>query len=226
MFRVIINSLPLSFRDKYRATYHYLKMEISIVVGKLCRLFHRPARPNNLDGSINLHLGCGSIDHPAFINIDGIPAPHIHYVGKIDKLSQFLDDSVDLVYACHCLEHFSHRQVLNVLKEWRRVLKMGGILRLSVPDFNSMVELYLAAGRDIQYVLAPLTGGQDYKYNFHKTIFNEEFLSRLFFEAGFVQVQRWAPGSSEMTTFDDWSGRVIPFNDRAFPISLNLEAVK
>jgi predicted SAM-dependent methyltransferase len=197
-----------------------------IVLGKLTRLFYRPEKPNNLDGSINLHLGCGNINHPAFINIDGFPAKHIHYVTRIDKLSQFPDDSVDLVYACHCLEHFSHRQLINILKEWRRVLKKGGILRVSVPDFNSMVELYLATGRDIQYVLAPLTGGQDYKYNYHMTIFNEEFLSRLFFEAGFVRVQRWTPGSSDMTTFDDWSKRVILFDSRSFPISLNLEAVK
>jgi len=226
MLRPIIDSLPLTFRDKYRATWQDAKMEILIALGKFARLFHRPTKPNNADGSINIHLGCGGIDHPAFINIDGIPARHIHYVRRIDKLSPFRNDSVDLIYACHCLEHFSHRQVLNVLKEWRRVLKKGGVLRVSVPDFDSMVELYLAAERDIQYVLGPVTGGQDYKFNYHMTIFNEESLKRLFVEAGFTKVQRWTPGSAVMTTFDDWSGRVISFNGHTFPISLNLEAAK
>ena len=226
MLRPIINNLPLSFRDKYRTTWHDAKLEISIALGKFARLFHGPTKPNNSDGSINLHLGCGSINHPAFINIDGIPASHIHYVGRIDKLSPFQDNSVDLIYACHCLEHFSHRQVLNVLQDWCRVLKMNGVLRVSVPDFNSMVNLYLAAGRDIQYVLEPITGGQDYKYNYHMTIFNEESLKSIFIEAGFTKVQSWEPGSSDMTTFDDWSGRSFSFDGHTFPISLNLEAVK
>ena len=226
MLRAIIDKLPLTFRDKYRATWHAARVEISIITGKFVRLLHRPALPDNPDGSMNIHLGCGSINHPAFVNIDGIPAQHIHYVRRINKLSPFRDSSVDLIYACHCLEHFSHKQILKVLKEWHRVLKKGGVLRVSVPDFDSMVDLYLATGRDIQYVLAPLMGGQGAKYNHHMTLFNEASLSRLIIDAGFTKVQKWVPGSSEMTTFDDWSGRIILFDDRTFPISLNLEAVK
>ena len=220
----LLNLLPMKFRHKDQENYH--DSTLNILAGKLSRLFLRPSFPVNSDGSKNLHLGCGSINHPAFINIDGRPLPHIHYVSRIDKLSQFQDESINLIYVCHCLEHFSHRHTLKILQEWRRILKKSGILRVSVPDFNSMVELYLATGHDIQYVLAILTGGQDHKYNYHMTIFNEEFLSRLFFEAGFVQVQKWTSGSSDMTTFDDWSGRVILFDSRSFPISLNLEAVK
>jgi len=216
----------LTFRDKYRAIWHDAKLEISIALGKFARLFHKHSKPNNVDGSINLHLGCGSIDHPAFINIDGIPAPHIHYIRRIDKLSPFRDDSVDLIYACHCLEHFSHGQVHKILKEWHRVLKTGGVLRLSVPDFNLLTDLYLATDRNIDSVLMSTMGGQDYKYNFHKTIFNEASLSSLLINAGFTKVQNWLPGSSELTTFDDWSGRVLVFEDQTFPVSLNLEAVK
>ena len=226
MYRLILNILPLTFKDKYRAAWHDVKMDFMIAAGKLTRLLHRSTLPNNIDGSINLHLGCGGVNHPAFINIDGIPAKHIHYVMRLDKLSPFRDNSVDLIYACHCLEHFSHLQMLKVLREWYRVLKKGGILRVSVPDFDSMVDIYLATGRDISQVLNPITGGQEYRFNYHMTIFNEVSLGKLFLAAGFTRTQTWTPGSSEMTTFDDWSGRALSFNDRTFPISLNLEAIK
>lgn len=226
MFKSLISLLPLKFRDKYRAAWYNAELELSIITGKLVRYLRRPKTPNNIDGSINLHLGCGNINNPAFINIDLVPAPHIHYVSRIDHLHQFRDNSIDLIYACHCLEHFSHMQTLAVLKEWCRVLKKNGILRVSVPDFNSMVELYLTAGRDINKVLYPITGNQDYKYNFHMSIFNEESLRRLFIDAGFSVVKRWTPGSSAMTTFDDWSGRTITLNNTTFPISLNLETFK
>lgn len=216
----------MSFRDCYRDDWNSAKLQVFIVAGKLERLFRRPPMPLNHDGKVNIHLGCGGINHPAFINIDGIPAPHVHYVQRIDKLHPFTNDSVDLVYACHCLEHFSHRQIANVLKEWHRIIKKGGILRVAVPDFDSMVKLYLATGCDIEQVLEPITGGQEYKFNFHMTIFNESFLSKLFLDVGFSHVQAWMPGSSDLTTFDDWSGRFITVDGIDFPISLNLEAIK
>ncbi len=226
MLKTLINSLPLSFRDKYRARWHGLKQEWLILFGKNIRLLHRPKRPQNSDGSVNLHLGCGNIDHPSFINIDIIPARHVHYVRRIDDLSPFRDNTVDLVYACHCLEHFSHRRLVDVLKEWHRVLKKGGSLRVSVPDFDSMVDLYMASGRDIEYVVEPITGGQDTKYNFHMTIFNKRYLEKQFREAGFEKVQEWTPGSSELTSFNDWSAKSITYKGQAYPISLNLEAIK
>lgn len=226
MIRQIINKLPMSVRDKYRPTWNNLQFDTRIAMGKIYRLFRRPPLPENADGSVNLHLGCGSIDHPMFINIDAIPAKHVHYVQQIDRLDQFKDCSVDLIYACHCLEHFSHRDISRVLKEWHRVLKNGGILRLSVPDFDSMVNLYIASGHDIKYVLGPITGGQDYKYNYHKTIFNTKSLEELLYLADFSEVRLWQPGSDMMTTFKDWSSFCITFGDRSFPVSLNLDAVK
>lgn len=218
--------LPPSVKNKYRGAYDVLQLNIKIVCGKLVRYFRRPSFPINIDGTINLHLGCGSINHPSFINIDGIPAPHIHYVGRIDKLTYIKDNSVDLIYACHCLEHFSHRQIPLILIEWYRIIKKGGILRISVPDFDLLVDLYLATGRDLSAVLESVTGGQDHKYNYHLTIFNEAFLRSIARHAGFVIVRAWTPGSSQMTTFDDWSGRPLLIDDNEFAISLNLEMVK
>ena len=84
---------------------------------------------------MNLHLGCGTINHPKFINIDGIPKPHIHYIRSIDNLSNFSNNSVDLIYACHCLEHFPYHQIPGIISEWVRIMKKDSILRISVPDF-------------------------------------------------------------------------------------------
>ena len=220
------NMLSHSVRDRYRDTYRSVQLDIKIICGKFARFVWRPPFPVNSDGSINLHLGCGDISHPAFINIDGIPDPHIHYVGRIDKLSQFKDNSVDLIYACHCLEHFSYAHVPDVLTEWHRVLKKNGILRLSVPDFDLVIEYYKATRSAIRPIFGSVLGGQDNKFNYHFMIFNEQFLTELFLAAGFTKVQKWLPGSSDMTTFDDWSGKFFIFDGRSFPVSLNLEALK
>ena len=89
-----------------------------------------------------------------------------------------------------------------------------------------MVDAYLAGERDIGCVQEPVTGGQDHKYNFHKTIFDEAYLKALLIDAGFTVTRHWLPGSSDMTTFGDWSEKTIQAGDRTFPLSLNIEAVK
>ena len=91
---------------------------------------------------MKLHLGCGKRFIPGFVHIDAVDYPHVDHVATIDNLSFIQTDSVDLVYNCHVLEHFKRRDVERVLREWLRVLKPGGILRVSVPDFASLCEVY------------------------------------------------------------------------------------
>jgi predicted SAM-dependent methyltransferase len=218
--------LPLSFRDRYRHQWQEFSQEQQIICGKIKRQFIRPPFPQLKDEAVNLHLGCGSVNHPKFINIDGLPAPHIHYVRAIDDLSPFRDNSVDLIYACHCLEHFSHGKVPQVLSEWFRVLKNSGVLRLSVPNFDLLLDIYQENGNDINTILKMLMGGQSYKFNFHMTVFNQLSLEELLKSTGFKYVQEWQPGSCELTTFDDYSNHKVVIGSNFYPVSLNIEALK
>jgi predicted SAM-dependent methyltransferase len=214
------------FSASYRAKWYKIKLGSKIIYGKTRRQFLRPPYPQLEKGTINLHLGCGSINHPKFINIDGLSAPHIHYVRPIDDLSIFKDNSVDLIYACHCLEHFLYAEVPKVLAEWFRVLKSGGILRLSVPNFDLLLDVYRENGNDLNTIILPLMGGQDYKFNFHMAVFNRANLESFLKNAGFKQAQEWQPGSCELTTFNDWSARKALINGKYYSINLNIEAIK
>lgn len=49
-------------------------------------------------------------------------------------LSLFSDGSCDAVFSSHLLEHIHYEDVSAVLKEWMRVVKMGGYLILYLPD--------------------------------------------------------------------------------------------
>ncbi len=184
----------------------------------------RPAYPSCND--IHLHLGCGDIDEPGFVNIDARPARHVHHVQGIAQLSRFSDNSVSLIYSSHCLEHVPHREVHAVLREWCRVLKPGGIVRLSVPDFDLLVDTYLDTGRDIRSVQMPLMGAQDYAYNFHYTCFSFDELSRRLVDAGFRTPRPWHPDTGPFTSLQDWSGRSMLFQGKEYPVSLNIEAEK
>lgn len=220
--------LPSVFRDKYRHRWHSIRgriLSLPSVRKAKWRLFRQEA-PSQEDGSVNLHLGCGPINHSAFTNIDIVPYSHIHYLRPINDLTIFEDESVDLIYASHCLEHFSFREVSSVLSEWARVLKKGGIIRISVPDFDSILETYEAAGRILDPVLEAIVGGQDYQFNFHYVVFNRDYLRRQLEQASFTDIKEWEPGSTVLTTFDDWSSKEFIVGEHKFPISLNLEARK
>jgi predicted SAM-dependent methyltransferase len=139
---------------------------------------------------MKLHLGCGKRHIPGFVHIDAIEYPHVDHVATIDNLSFIPDNSVELIYNCHVLEHFKRRDVMRVLKEWHRVLKPGGILRTSVPDFAQLCEVYRRFGK-LELVIGPLFGRQDYLYNIHYNVFDFPTLSALLQEAGFTKMQRY-----------------------------------
>lgn len=179
---------------------------------------------------LKLHLGCGSKSIPGFVHVDIVDGPNIDVRSSVDDLCEFSDASVDLIYASHVLEHFGRREVETVLREWFRVLKPGGTIRLAVPDFAAVVALYEEEGlKDGMSGLVGLVcGGQRNQYDFHKIIFDEPFLAFLLRKVGFSDVRRWDWRATEHAGVDDFSQAYIPHMDKENGrlMSLNLEAIK
>ncbi len=183
--------------------------------------------PKNSDGKVLVHVGCGEKNVPGFINVDARPLAHIHVVtDDITSLADFETGTVDLVYMCHILEHIKRSDLKKVLLEMRRVLKDGGVLRISVPDFDRLIEVYNAADGDIESISRQLMGGQDHQYNVHYCVFNRRHLCELFKDAGFREVSSWDPDNCRYHDFKDRASRTIKVNGKEYMISLNLEAVK
>lgn len=177
---------------------------------------------------MKLHLGCGNRFIPGFKHIDIVPGEHIDVITSIDDLSMIRDGSVELIYACHVLEHFKRRAVSRVLTEWNRVLAPGGVLRLAVPDFEVMAKLYLDGKATLDQIHGPLMGGQTYLYNFHYVAFDFLTLSRALVEAGFENPTRYEWRKTEHADVDDFSQAYLPHMDKEHGtlISLNVEASK
>ena len=106
---------------------------------------------------IKLHLGCGKKDFgPEWTHIDGGDFSHLHS-HDITNIP-FEDNTVSLIYASHVFEYFDREEAVVVLNEWRRVLKPDGNLRIAVPDFKSICELYLHKNTPIEKFLGPIYG--------------------------------------------------------------------
>jgi SAM-dependent methyltransferase len=176
---------------------------------------------------MKLHLGCGRKYIPGYVHIDIVPYDHIDHVSSIDNLSFIESNSVEVIYTCHVLEHFKRKQTKTVLDEWFRVLKPNGTLRLAVPDFESICKVYQEK-KDLNLVIGPLFGNQNYLYNIHYNIFDFSSLSKLLSDVGFSDIKRYDPFSTEHANVDDFSMAYIPHMDfkNGTCISLNIEARK
>ena len=116
--------------------------------------------PRNRDGKVRVHLGPGDQADDRYINVDSRALPHIHKVASVTNPNVFPSHYADFIYACHVLEHISYHDTLDTLKLWRSWLKKDGLLRLSVPDFDKIVKLYMVTRR-FSLIRAPLMGGQE-----------------------------------------------------------------
>ena len=200
-----------------------LKLRLSFAKRRLVK----PSLPKNHDGKVLVHIGCGKKNSPEFINVDARPFAHVHIVtDDITSLPDFSDGTVDLVYMCHILEHIKRNDLKDVLLEMKRVLKDGGVLRLSVPDFDKLIDVYNDSGKDINTISRQLMGGQDNEYNIHYSVFNHQRLSELLKEVGFKKIVSWDPDNCRYHNFKDRASRKMKANGKEHMISLNLEASK
>lgn len=84
-------------------------------------------------------------------------------------------ETFDIVFSSHTLEHFGWVNADKVLKEWSRVLKVGGELRVVVPNLRYVGQRILddkLQGEDYWV----LYGEQDYPKNFHAVGFTPNTL--------------------------------------------------
>ena len=157
--------------------------------------------------------------------------PHIHFKSNINELPFISDSEVDLIYWSHAFEYFDKIEAENVLKEWKRVLKTNGTLRLAVPNFEALIEVYNRTN-DMNKVLGPLYGRMEinngnYKL-YHKICYDFNSLKFLLQENGFKNVKLYDWRDTEHSDFDDHSQSYFPNMDKknGLLISLNVDCQK
>ena len=175
---------------------------------------------------MKLHLGCGKRNFGSdWVHIDRADFDHIH--SQDVTTLPFEDNSCDLIYSSHLLEYFDRDEVVDVLREWRRVLKPGAILRLAVPDFEQLCNLY-KSGYSLEKVIGPLYGKWGDPSVYHKTTYDFRSLRSVLIENGFRNVFRYNWRDTDHAKHDDHSQAYMPHMDKDHGtlVSLNVEAIK
>jgi len=175
---------------------------------------------------LRLHLGCGGVALPGYVNIDIQPHPGVDIAADLRRLP-FAPGEVDFIYSCAVIEHFGRREWRAVLAHWRALLRPGATLRLSTADFAAAVARYGEAG-DVSELLGLIIGGQKDSYDWHGMIFDFALLRDGLAAAGFVNIRRydWRQTDLGRAGIDDYSQAYLPHMDKENGrlMMLNVEA--
>ena len=155
-----------------------------------------------------LHLGCGKRYMPGWINIDLMLQDNIvdvlpkgewacYDISKINSIYE--KNSIDEIYICHCLEHLErqvgdHRyeNIHKFLQKCYQILKPGGILRISIPDFCAISALY-QTGTTLYDLFGLLYGGAKSELDFHTCCFDYLTMKTLAYDVGFINIEKYNP---------------------------------
>lgn len=101
------------------------------------------------------------------------------YLHDATTMPEGLYGLFDVVFASHVLEHFPWYDTLNVLKEWRKALKVGGQLHVFVPSLEWAAEQILS-DQPSKAVDGHLYAGCITEWDVHKAGFTLRKLRQLF----------------------------------------------
>ncbi len=185
---------------------------------------------------MKLHLGCGHKKLPGFVNIDIDPSVKPDLIDDIFTLADMKEESADLIYACHVLEHIKFWDVRQVLMRWNDILKPGGILRLSVPDMDAVFAHYFY-WKDLKGLHSLLWGAQSNEYHFHKSGWDYETLKEELEDVFFDDVRLWYWEDTEPHNYIDdysqayWPKKICQYKNKHITtegklMSLNVEGTK
>ena len=130
------------------------------------------------------------------------------------KKFNFDNNSVDVIYTSHMLEHLSKKSANHFIKECNRVLKKGGILRVVVPDIKKIVDDYLLnedadAFLERSLLVAPSLESLKSKiqlflvgYRHHQWLYDSKSLQKLLLNNGFENPIEQSPGQTLILNSD------------------------
>jgi predicted SAM-dependent methyltransferase len=175
---------------------------------------------------MKLHLGCGGVYLEGWQNIDISPHSKADSLDDVSTLKSIDTESCDIIYASHVLEHFDRSEYVEVLSVWQQKLKVGGLLRLAVPNIQAALSWY--NGSNLNELLGIFYGGQSDPYDYHKMGFDKHTLSTKLKELGFKDIKLWDWRDTDHADIDDYSQSFLPHmkKDSGTLMSLNLEATK
>ena len=173
------------------------------------------------------HLGCGTIFIRNYLNVgwwphlgestlytnpNGVEGTYL-YNHDLVKGIPAADNSLEVVYHSHLLEHLTNIEGIDFIAACFRVLQPGGILRVLVPDLELWAKNYvdknlfffdeyrrigLADNKDLYPTIGSIFMGMLHNHG-HKMGYDFDTLKTILERTGFVRIRRTMVQDSDLT---------------------------
>ena len=144
---IIIDSInkmhtTTSILDALKIIYRILRGAFSTLMRSLTGVDRHIIKTYFMQHNVHgLHIGCGKNPIPNFLNADISPVSDVVLRLDATRPFPFESGSFDYIFSEHMIEHISYDEGLHMLRECYRVLKKGGIIRISTPDLAHIAAL-------------------------------------------------------------------------------------
>jgi predicted SAM-dependent methyltransferase len=144
-----------------------------------------------------LQVGCGPNALSGWLNAD-IISGNIYLDAK--RKMPFKSNIFDFIFCEHFIEHLTRENGLKFLNECYRILKPDGVLRITSPDLEKIMDLYYDRNKYVkrQELIAQYGKGaefqpcelfNDYMHNWgHKFIYDKRTIEQALSNIGFIYV--------------------------------------
>jgi SAM-dependent methyltransferase len=215
---VLPSPIRKALKKRYLAQPESLRAALKNVINEfqIARMVKQSTKQfRRLNGARNLkvHLGCGPIVKPGWINIDLSEGPESNsnsdtmFIQHDLRLGlPFADNSASFIYSSHFFEHLEYKYSLSLLADCHRVLQPEGVFRISLPDFKSSFRAYLRSDAthfdllDLRELLPEVEPGTEtlidhlnfgvYQHGDHKCIYDEEKIMTVLRRLGYRSVNQ------------------------------------
>ena len=151
-----------------------------------------------------LHLGCGDVYLPGFLNVDYPPERGVASgTSRPDLEADILsldapEDALAEVRLHHVFEHFERPVALALLVRWFEWLEPGGVLTVETPDFERCVEGFADRRLEEQsLILRHLFGSQEAPWARHLDGWSARRFREVLPRLGFARIGTHSTASDE-----------------------------
>jgi len=189
--------LPKSIREPLRTAYNaFLPVRQYILRGHIYRILFIRKYLKNHDKA-KLQVGCGNNLLNGWLNAD-IVSGDIYLSAK--RTMPFRANTFDFIFCEHLIEHLIKENGLKFLKECYRILRAGGVIRITSPDLEKIIDLYYDRNKYMKRQkliemygkgdqLQPCELFNDYMHNWgHKFIYDKNLIALTLSTIGFEDI--------------------------------------
>jgi len=202
--------------DFLRRAWNAMRRRMWCAYGTLFPAYYskRSMRSNMKRSHRCLEIGPGKERIHGFETLNIVSGEHVDYIADAAKRLPFPEDTFEIIYASHILEHVPWYMAQDVLTEWVRVLAPNGHLEICVPDGVKICKAFVdaevngispfendpwyrlneekdpckwASGR--LFTWGDGTGDPSHP-NWHRAVFSERYLRLLLGNAGLSNISR------------------------------------